>query len=281
MVLLSHGSLRPGVHHLLRLVSGQAVKVKHTLGLVVEQIAKGMALKILFLHGWHSVVGGVKPTYLANQGNEVCNPRLDDDDFSAALATAQQAFDRFAPDVVVGSSRGGALAMNVQSGTTPLVLLCPAWRRWGNATSVKPNTLVLHSRQDEVIPFDDSVQLVHDSRLPMETLIETGSDHRLADEQSLAVMQWACQMLSSGTPLPWGEGDEELDDARRSSQEEGAYTCDACGEEIVIPLDVSEGSHQRYVEDCPVCCRANVIHVEIDEDGQSHVWAEPEQDGNP
>ncbi|MFY7876991.1 MAG: CPXCG motif-containing cysteine-rich protein [Pirellula sp.] len=41
---------------------------------------------------------------------------------------------------------------------------------------------------------------------------------------------------------------------------------------------MSEGSLQRYVEDCPVCCRANIIYVQVDDDGQARVWAEPEQD---
>ena len=57
---------------------------------------------------------------------------------------------------------------------------------------------------------------------------------------------------------------------------EAAYICDACGEEIVVPLDPSQGSTQEYVEDCPVCCRPNVIHVEIDENGEARVWAEAE-----
>jgi hypothetical protein len=59
-------------------------------------------------------------------------------------------------------------------------------------------------------------------------------------------------------------------------QDEATYVCDACGEEIVITLDVSAGASQEYVEDCPVCCRPNVIHVEVDEDGQVSVWSEPE-----
>ena len=59
-------------------------------------------------------------------------------------------------------------------------------------------------------------------------------------------------------------------------QEEDSYICDNCGEEVVVPVDSSAGSNQEYVEDCPVCCNPNVIHVEIDEDGEVRVWAEAE-----
>ncbi len=55
--------------------------------------------------------------------------------------------------------------------------------------------------------------------------------------------------------------------------DEASYICDACGEEIVVPLDLSAGTSQEYVEDCPVCCRPNVVHVEIGEDGDVQVWA--------
>ena len=57
---------------------------------------------------------------------------------------------------------------------------------------------------------------------------------------------------------------------------EATYVCDSCGEEIVIPLDVSAGAHQDYVEDCPVCCSPIVIHVDIDTDGEAHVDSERE-----
>lgn len=59
-------------------------------------------------------------------------------------------------------------------------------------------------------------------------------------------------------------------------QDEASYSCNSCGEEIVIPVDLSAGSNQEYVEDCPVCCRANVIHVEIESDGELRLWAEAE-----
>ena len=59
-------------------------------------------------------------------------------------------------------------------------------------------------------------------------------------------------------------------------QDEVSYVCDACGEEIVIPVDPSAGVRQEYVEDCPVCCRPNVISIEIDEDGDGRVRAQAE-----
>jgi len=60
--------------------------------------------------------------------------------------------------------------------------------------------------------------------------------------------------------------------------DEITYTCQACGEEIVAPVDITAGAEQDYVEDCPACCRPNVLHVSIDEDGNATAWAEPEQD---
>jgi hypothetical protein len=150
-------------------------------------------VKILFLHGWQSVPGGLKPTYLARQGHEVLNPALPDEDFAGAVRIAQAEFNRHHPDVIVGSSRGGAVAMSIETGNTPLVLLCPAWKRFGTARTVKANTTILHSRADEVIPFADSEELVRNSGLPEATLIEVGTDHRLADAEPLAAMVRACE----------------------------------------------------------------------------------------
>ena len=123
-------------------------------------------MKILFLHGWQSVPGGVKPTYLKDHGHEVINPKLPDDDFAEAVRIAQAEFDKHRPQVVVGSSRGGAVAMNIDSGDAKLVLLCPAWKKYGTARTVKPGTVILHSRADDVVPFADSEELVKNSGLP-------------------------------------------------------------------------------------------------------------------
>jgi hypothetical protein len=150
-------------------------------------------MKILFLHGWNSKPGSVKPTFLADHGHTVLNPALPDEDFEGAVCIAQAEFDRHRPDVIVGSSRGGALAIAIRSGDTPLVLLCPAWKRWGIATKTKAGTTILHSRADEFVPFADSEELVKNSGLPAEALVEVGTDHRLADPEPLRAMLDACE----------------------------------------------------------------------------------------
>ena len=147
-------------------------------------------MKILFLHGWQSVPGGVKPTFLAQHGHEVINPKLPDEDFSEAVRIAQAEFEKHQPQVVVGSSRGGAVAMNLKNSGARLVLLCPAWKKWGTAKTVKPSTVILHSRADDVVPFADSEELAKNSGA---TLIEVGTDHRLADPEPLAAMLKACE----------------------------------------------------------------------------------------
>lgn len=143
---------------------------------------------VLFLHGWNSKPGGVKPTYLAQHGHTVINPALPDEDFAESVRIAQQAFHEHRPKVVVGSSRGGAVAMNIVADGGGLVLLCPAWKKWGRARLVMPGTVILHSEADDVVPIADSRELLARSGLPESALIVVGTDHRLADPEPLAAM---------------------------------------------------------------------------------------------
>ena len=57
---------------------------------------------------------------------------------------------------------------------------------------------------------------------------------------------------------------------------EATYVCDSCGEEIVVPVDVSAGAHQDYVEDCPVCCHPMRLRVDVDPDGEARIEGEHE-----
>ncbi len=53
----------------------------------------------------------------------------------------------------------------------------------------------LGARGDDVVPFEDSRQLILMSRLPKTALIQIGRDHRLADPEPLAALlpavEWA------------------------------------------------------------------------------------------
>jgi hypothetical protein len=85
------------------------------------------------------------------------------------------------------------VAINIRSGNARLVLLCPAWKRWGTASTVRPGTVILHSRADGVVPFADSEELIRNSGLPPSSLIEVGTDHRLAAAEPLLAMLKACE----------------------------------------------------------------------------------------
>ncbi len=98
----------------------------------------------------------------------------------------------------------------------PLVLLCPAWKRWGTVTTVKPGTVILHSRADDVIPFADSQELLRNSGLLESALIVVGHEHRLADPDSLKALLEAVEKLriiggdvvrhEAGVPRRFGVG---------------------------------------------------------------------------
>jgi hypothetical protein len=152
-------------------------------------------MKVLFLHDLQSYDDKAIPDFLSRSGNDVFNPALDDSEFEAAVRTAQVEYDKHQPDVIIGSSRGGAIAMNLNSGETPLILLCPAWKNWGTVMKLKPEAAILHSRQDDMTPFSDSEEIVANSGLPRGTLIEVGDDHRLTSPEPLKAMREACERL--------------------------------------------------------------------------------------
>jgi hypothetical protein len=147
-----------------------------------------MTMKILFLDGLGSNPTGRKPAFLRDHGFEVLYPILPEWDFDGAVRTAQDTFDADRPDVIVGYSRGGAVAMNLRYEEVPLVLLAPAWRVRGTATSVKPLTLILHSPADVLVPIDDSRELVRNSGSPETVLRVVGEEHDLNDPVALRAL---------------------------------------------------------------------------------------------
>ena len=70
--------------------------------------------------------------------------------------------------------------------------------------------------------------------------------------------------------------DETSGDRFLSASDDGEYLCPSCGEQIVVPVDRSVGANQRYVEDCPVCCRPNRLTVQWHPTDGVIIMSEPE-----
>jgi len=156
-------------------------------------------LKVLFLHGLSSD-GGRKTAYLRFLGYGVLTPRLSDWSFRRAVRSAQDAYDEFQPDVIVGSSRGGAVAMALARSDVPLVLLAPAWRWCGVEPLIQARTTIIHSPSDKLVSISDSRELCR--RNATARLIEVGTNHRLNDEEASDVL---ADVLDELLPNPRGK----------------------------------------------------------------------------
>ena len=145
-------------------------------------------MKVLFLHGLESRPGGSKVAHLEEMGYEIFNPALPKSSFPESIAIAQQIIDDEEPDVIVGSSRGGAVAMAVDPHGARLVLVAPAWKNYGVPPTVPSDTIVIHSPADDIIPLEDSRELKGAS-----AVVPVGADHRMFDQEALSAIGRAVQ----------------------------------------------------------------------------------------
>ncbi|MCA9259732.1 MAG: ribose 5-phosphate isomerase B [Planctomycetales bacterium] len=49
--------------------------------------------------------------------------------------------------------------------------------------------------------------------------------------------------------------------------DEAEFICDSCRQDFRIPIDLSAGSSQELVEECPVCSYENTVFVRVDDEG--------------
>jgi len=153
-------------------------------------------MNIVYLHGRLSSPNSSKRKELQKAGHHVFAPALPKDDWDKSLSIAAEMISRVQPDVIVASSRGGAVALNIDTGTVPLVLIAPAWRKFGASTRPEPkgSTTILHSVNDDVVPVADSVHL--SNSLPGTKFIEVGACHRMNDAPAISAMLGALPVQS-------------------------------------------------------------------------------------
>ncbi len=78
--------------------------------------------------------------------------------------------------------------MAIDPEETPLVLISPDWKKWGNKTTTKAATVILHSAADDVIPFEESRSLLQNSGLSESSLRVVGTSHFMVDEAALQAL---------------------------------------------------------------------------------------------
>ena len=139
-------------------------------------------MKVLFLHGLESKPGGSKAEALKAAGFEVLNPALPKESFDIAIKIAQDIINTEKPSVVVGSSRGGAVAMAINPLNAQRVLIAPAWKKYGVSNIIDPS-IVLHAEYDDVVPFEDTQELFRNNTGI--TVIACDDDHRMRKDETL------------------------------------------------------------------------------------------------
>lgn len=74
------------------------------------------------------------------------------------------------PDVIIGSSQGGAVALSLapEHPEVPMLLICPAWRVFHvQPTHINPNSIIVHGMYDREVPISDSEYLAKKFNIPL------------------------------------------------------------------------------------------------------------------
>jgi len=140
-------------------------------------------MRVLFIHGLEGSPQGSKATYLAERFDSVA-PAMDTSDFEACVRVQREAMASHDPDVVVGSSFGGAvLAFLLREGSWrgPTLLLAPAAEKLGYPGALPSGVpvMIVHGLRDDVVPIEDSRRLVATGTPGIVQLLEVDDEHPL------------------------------------------------------------------------------------------------------
>lgn len=164
-----------------------------------------MAL-VHFVHGLEGSPQGNKARLLA-QHFDTSTPAMDTSDFEACVDLHAKALADRQPDVLVGSSFGGAVVCAlIQRGawTGPTLLLAQAAVRRGLSLDLEADgpIWVVHGQGDTVVDPADSRALVAANVGRAITLIEVDDDHSLHTSTSDGRLVVWVRALASGALTP-------------------------------------------------------------------------------
>ena len=139
--------------------------------------------RILFLHGLESSPSGRKAIWLAQRyGARV--PALTTSDWATARAQAEAAVRDYEPELIIGSSFGGALLLSLLAdGVTRAraVLIAQAGVKYGLPPRLPEGAraILLHGTADDVVPIAGSRALARDAGPGVQLWEIEGGDHPL------------------------------------------------------------------------------------------------------
>jgi alpha/beta superfamily hydrolase len=158
--------------------------------------SKGRRLRVQFVHGLEGSPQGAKARLFAEHFTAL-TPAMDTRDFEGCVALHAATIASFKPDVLVGSSFGGAVAVVLlQRGVWrgPTLLLAQAARHYGLAAVLPEGVPVwlVHGRGDDVVEIEESRALARFGT-DLVRLMEVDDDHSLhgmvASGQLIAVIR--------------------------------------------------------------------------------------------
>jgi len=155
-------------------------------------------MRVLFCHGKEGNPGGTKAIAIKEEfsGSTVVTPKLTNSycekDFIQDLAVVE-ALGKGA-DVLVGSSRGGALVCQADTDVRK-IMIAPAWKKFSVLPMLTKEDIILHSKYDCLVPYEDSVRL---AELYGCRLIECGNDHRMSDPKTLELIKETIKEVTNG-----------------------------------------------------------------------------------
>ncbi len=155
--------------------------------------------------------------------------------------------------VLGGSGNGEAIVANRIPGVRCTLCWNLQTARWARAHN-DANVLALGQR---TISFEEAREIV-------DCWLETPFDGGRHARRVRQIDQAAPQASHAGHRLPH----------RTDFVEEVVYICSHCRVEFTVPVDISGGSRQYLVEECPVCCHENTILVFVDAEGEVTIQQE-------
>jgi fermentation-respiration switch protein FrsA (DUF1100 family) len=160
------------------------------------------SLRVQFAHGLESSPHGNKARLLG-AAFEALTPAMDTGHFPSCVALHAAALVSFRPHVLVGSSFGGAVVVELLARGLfrgPVLLLAQAARRYRPGARLPDGVRVLlvHARGDAVVPFADSEALARTGSPELVTLRPCDDDHALTGYCARGELEEAVRELHAG-----------------------------------------------------------------------------------